>query len=52
MTSPSTPGDALGAAGKRLQAQREAARKASEQIAADRAAQAPPVPVEAPERTP
>lgn len=52
MTSPSTPGDALKGAADRLNAQREAARKVSEQIAADRAAQAPPVPMEAPERTP
>lgn len=52
MTSPSTPGEALTLAAIRLQAQRETARKVSEQIAADRAAQAPPVPPEAPERTP
>lgn len=52
MTSPATPGDALKSAGDRLNAQREAARRVSEQIAADRAAQAPTVPIETPERTP
>lgn len=50
MTSPTTPGDALNTAAKRLAAQREAARTVSREIAERRASEAPTVPIEAPER--
>lgn len=46
MTSPTTPGDALDAAAKRLAAQREAARTVSREIADRRATEAPTVPLE------
>lgn len=50
MTSPTTPGDALDTAAKRLAAQRETARTVSREIADRRAAEAPTVPIEPSER--
>ncbi len=49
MTNPRTPEDHLQASAERLAAHREATRKASEEVAADRAAQAenPPAETEA-----
>lgn len=50
MTSPSTPGDALSAAGRRLTAQREAARRVSQAIADQRATEAARPAEQTPER--